>query len=38
MAALAKILLGILKDVYGYQGAPPMKLTTEKLKEHPLVP
>jgi hypothetical protein len=38
MTALAKTLLGILKDVYGYQGAPPMKLTTEKLQDHPLLP
>jgi hypothetical protein len=38
MAALSKILLGILKNVYGYQGAPPMDLTTEKQTEHPLVP
>jgi hypothetical protein len=38
MAALAKILLGTLKDVYGYQGALPMNLTTEKQTEHPLLP
>lgn len=38
MTALAKILLGVLKDVYGYRGEPPMRLTTEKQKEHPLLP
>ena len=38
MAALAKTLLGILKDAYGYRGAPPMRLTTETLKEQPLAP
>ncbi len=38
MPALAKVLLGILKDVYGYQGEPPMDLTTENRKQHPLVP
>jgi len=38
MPRLAKVLLGILKDVYGYQGAPPMKVHTETGAEHPLVP
>lgn len=38
MPTLAKTLLGILKDVYGYQGAPAMTLTTEVQTERPLVP
>ena len=38
MPILAKTLLGILKEVYGYQGAPPMRLTTEKKTEQPLAP
>ena len=38
MPTLAKTLLGILKEVYGYQGAPPMTLTTEKKTEQLLAP
>jgi hypothetical protein len=37
MTALAKILLDLLKNVYGYEGEPPMRLTTEEQKEHPLL-
>ncbi len=38
MTALAKVLLGILEDAYGYQGTPAMTINTEKGIEHPLVP
>jgi len=38
MPALARTLLGILKEAYGYEGAPPMTLTTEKQTEQPLAP
>lgn len=38
MPLLAKALLRVLKEAYGYQGAPPMNVATENSADHPLVP
>jgi hypothetical protein len=36
-SAVAKALLGVLRDAYGYQGAPEMDVTTEGTTKRPLV-
>jgi len=38
MAAVAKALLGVLKNAYGYQGATAMNVQTAKGSKRPLVP